>query len=259
MLSRLHGSGIALKPRPIAPRHDHARSLASRRTGPACACGGTCPRCQHDSVGSLAGTREQDLAPPSSKPDPLTEKFGRWVGYTTQGSIQFNPKVDPQPPDKPFFRWNANFQTSMELGTIVQLIESTWWAENCDGTAFTGADGNATYWESWHVENGQVQGGDKTYGAHDRWERNVCDVTSFGSSLCPTYPQATRGVWAMAGTLYAYPGIDLGWIPGGHPMSGSRPSTSVPPTQDLGRPMARREIGGAWDSCDPASPKHDRL
>lgn len=259
MSSRVHLPTIEPGHRPAVTRKAERRGVPGRPNGARCACGGSCPRCRGDGVAALAGAQGKDSAPLSSQPDPLTERFGRWVGYTTMGSIQFNPLMNPPQASKPFFRWNVDFQTSMEIGTVVQLIESTWWAENCDGTTFTGVDNNATYWESWHVEKNTVKDRDKLSGANDRWERNVCDVPTLGGPQCPIYQKPTHGVWAMAGTLYAYPGIDLGWSPGGHTMSGSRPSTTTPPTQDLGRPMARREIGGTWNSCNPANPTHTRL
>jgi hypothetical protein len=257
-MDRLHAVPTRHPPRLSAatvPARHHANETAVTARS-SCACGGGCPRCRGEAP--LAGSRaNKDLAPPVSPLNPLTEQFGRWARYTTVAGPVFNPPGT----GLPFFRWSVNMTTSMDVGMIVQKIESTWWAENCDGTPYTGFDPSATYWEGWFVENNHViTPKDKLSGADDRWERGICDQRTFGDP-CPTYAAPTRGAWGTRGELYAYPNVDLDFVgrTGGRSPAGNLPHTLTEPAQDLGPPRAVREIGGAWDICDPANPTHTRL
>ena len=231
-----------------------ARAQQTRPVG--CTCGGRCPRCvpgsptqgQSASPAFLAGAT--DLGPPNSKsPGLLTETFGRWARYATVSGPTFNPQgVDP------FFRWAADFETSLVTGYLVQKIENSWVAQNCDGTAFTGREPTASYWERWYFYAGQNRvPKDKLSNADDRWERGLCGQSTFADP-CPPYTQATSGVWAMSAELYVFPGTDLPGFSSTHTGrldAGDLEYSLTAPTVDLGRPMATRTIAGRWDFCPP--------
>jgi hypothetical protein len=218
-----------------------------------CPCGGQCPKCTNpDSTqfqgghGTLAGNTS--LAPPSSHaPDPITATFGRWAGYTTVSGPDFNAAgVDP------FFRWSVDFETSLQTGYLVQKIQNTWVAQNCDGTAFDGREPTPTYWERWSFYDGSNQTPkDSVSGADDRWQRALCQKSTWADP-CPPYGQATSGVWAMTGELYVYPSTDLKGFTSsrsGRPDAGTLEYSLTEPKEDLGRAFARRTIAGSWDFC----------
>ena len=214
--------------------------------GSSCACGGRCPKC---SAGvNRAGNANADPAPlDSRKPIGFVDELVRWVRYKTVSGPTYSGKGVSL-----FFQWAVDLETSLQYGYVVQHIQSEWWAENCDGTPFTGYDVTKEYWERWHFENGKnVTAKDRTTGADDTWSRGICDQPLVGQP-CPAYPKDTRGIWVISGELYIVPDFDLDGFSSsaaGRSPAGNLDHSLTKPARDLGKASGRRTIGGVWDFC----------
>jgi hypothetical protein len=227
----------------------------ARRTPPVvrtqCACGGGCPRCRSAFRG---GATAPSVAQADSRPKLAQRLSGRWAKPVDVSGPIFNPcGTDP------FFRWTVDFKHSLDIGYIVQRIDNTFHAENCDGTPYNGPEPTKKYWERWYVFGGEIsEPKDVATGANDRWERGACPVYTRGSPCAGT---GTSGNWAMSGTLYAVRSTDVGYFSStrsGHPDAGNLEFAFNDPGADkLGRPSYARTIAGEWDCCTAtAAPYH---
>ncbi len=184
---------------------------------------------------------------------PGKRAFGSWVTTTDVKAKNFNNPDDfCDKSGVPIFDWAVDFDTSLDIGYIVQRIDNVFDAENCDETDFTGIVPTPLYWERWYVENNEIQTAkDSHYGAHDAWVRNLCQQLTGFMTGCHPYPQATRGNWSMTGTLYLLPGTGNpgGFVSGSVPDAGALQSTTTDPGDVLGRPKGTRTAYGSWDCC----------
>jgi hypothetical protein len=272
-------SRISVYPPPRSSAPMEANAHAEGNSGPAthtmsaggCTCG-SCAKCRGK------GLLDSSATPRHSHNDQEGQRASPKRPATISGGVGSNATVGPfgdypvlnkqvivshvERPrfnschQQPQFEWTVSFAPASQQGWLVQRVESSYEARNCDGTAGkcdgtpnVPADPNfvpaPVYWEAWQiVPGGGIQ--PDFDGRHDTWRR--------------TFEVPTCGSWSIEGTLYvtnALPVKDFIAPNPAVPWAVDVPSTLNDPTRAvLGSPIGRRRISGAWNCCDPDPKKH---
>jgi hypothetical protein len=150
----------------------------------------------------------------------------------------FNPCAQ-----QPQFEWKVAFSPASSMtGYIVQRVESTYEARDCNGNINNTFQLTPLYWEAWRIAGVGLD--PDPPGGHDTWRRTF-DIPTYGS-------------WSIKGTLYQADAIPADFVaPNPNvPEAVDVPSTTTDPTREvLGSPIGRRKIAGEWNCCD-ADPKN---